>query len=110
MVALLEVATRELSRSLWQLQRTPQQGPRLIRAWLSVGDRHRAGQIATALRTVATRTPIPLWQGVAEHAAGIPQPRAVLTVASSAAHPGTAGCQRRRAGSGRPYVSQARTA
>jgi DNA-binding CsgD family transcriptional regulator len=74
-VTLLRVATRELSRSLWQLQRIPQQGPRLIRSWLSVGDRHRAGQIATALRTVATRTPIPLWHGVAEHAAGLVEGR-----------------------------------
>ncbi|MCZ7439491.1 helix-turn-helix transcriptional regulator [Micromonospora sp. WMMC241] len=68
---LLRAVADDLGRTVRPVLLVAQYGPRLVRALLLLGDARRAVAVAGRLAEVAARTPVPLWCGLAGHAAGL---------------------------------------
>ncbi|MEE6259181.1 helix-turn-helix transcriptional regulator [Plantactinospora sonchi] len=68
---LLATAVADLHRSVRPLLAVPQTGPRLVRAALATGDPDTARRVAALVDTVAVRTPVVLWRGLAAQARGL---------------------------------------
>ncbi|MEU7614319.1 helix-turn-helix transcriptional regulator [Micromonospora sp. NPDC049204] len=70
-VNLLGSIVADLHRSVRSLLPVPQFGPRLVRAAVAAGDTQAARRVTELVALVATRTPVPLWQALADQTRGL---------------------------------------
>ncbi|WP_051723622.1 helix-turn-helix transcriptional regulator [Micromonospora chokoriensis] len=68
---LLTRVVADLHRSVRSLLPVPHFGPRLVRAAVAAGDIQAAGRVTELVELVATRTPVPLWQALADQSRGL---------------------------------------
>ncbi|MEV4118784.1 helix-turn-helix transcriptional regulator [Micromonospora sp. NPDC049645] len=68
---LLTRVVTDLHRSVRPLLPVPHFGPRLVRAAVAAGDTRAAGRVTELVELVATRTPVPLWQALADQSRGL---------------------------------------
>ncbi|MFI6784447.1 LuxR C-terminal-related transcriptional regulator [Micromonospora sp. NPDC050276] len=69
--SLLTRVVADLHRSVRPLLPVPHFGPRLVRAAVAAGDTQAAGRVTELVELVATRTPVPLWQALADQSRGL---------------------------------------
>lgn len=69
--SLLDSIVADLHRSVRSLLPVPQFGPRLVRVAVAAGDTQAARRVTELVALVATRTPVPLWQALADQTRGL---------------------------------------
>ncbi|RQX09318.1 helix-turn-helix transcriptional regulator [Micromonospora arida] len=68
---LLTRVVADLHRSVRSLLPVPHFGPRLVRAAVAADDTRAARRVTELVELVSTRTPVPLWQALADQSRGL---------------------------------------